>query len=149
MTASLGRQVTRALAMACEVLFALFVLLGTGCATPSASAPTPMPTQVSIDSGIYGHMTAALGIAPANPPSTQCVAVYDSAGAKLIARATCTGMARDFRVPLPPGRYVVEFGGSWESRNGAVVFVPDRRDIDIGQGQWVKLVPPAPRGPVP
>lgn len=108
-----------------------------------------MPAQNTIDSGVYGHMNAGFGNAPANPPATQCVKVYDSAGVNLIARATCTGMMGDFRVPLPPGHYVVEFGGSWQPRNGAVVFVPDRHSIEIAQGQWVKLAPPSPPGPVP
>ena len=101
------------------------------------------------DSGIYGYLTAALGNAPANPPLTQCVKVYDSAGVNLIARGTCSGMFGNFRVPLPPGRYVVELGGSWESRSGAVSFVPNRRTIEIKEGQWLKLAPPSPPGPVP
>jgi hypothetical protein len=75
--------------------------------------------------------------------------VYDSAGVNLIARGTCSGMYGDFRVPLAPGRYVVELGGSLESRNGSVLFVPNRRAIMIGEGQWLKLAPPSPPGPVP
>jgi hypothetical protein len=139
------------LVIVCEALLALFLVHGTGCATQSGteSGASPMPTQTMGDSGIYGHMTVALGNAPANSPSTQCIKVYDSAGARLIATGTCTGMLRDFRVPLAPGRYVVEFGGSWESKNGAVAFVPDRRNLDIGPGQWIKLAAPPPRGPVP
>jgi hypothetical protein len=101
------------------------------------------------DSGIYGYLTAALGNAPANTSPTQCVKVYDSAGVNLVARGTCSGMFGNFRVPLVPGRYVVEVGGSSETRNGAVVFVPNRRAIEIRAGQWVKLAPPSPPGPVP
>ena len=101
------------------------------------------------DSGIYGYLTAAWGNPPANPPSTQCVTVYDSAGIDLVARGTCSGMFGNFRVPLAPGRYVVELGGSWESRNGTMLFVPNRRTIEIGEDQWLKLAPPSPPGPVP
>jgi hypothetical protein len=151
MTAKSGRQVPRILMTACEALLALFLLAGTGCATPSGTetVATPTATPGAADSGIYGHMTVALGNAPANPPSTSCVKVYDSSGTDLIASGTCSGLLHEFRVPLPPGRYVVEVGGSWEPKNGAVVFVPDRHNVEIGQGQWVKLAPPSPPGPVP
>ena len=135
----------------CEALLALFLLHGTGCATPSGTdaVSTPMPTQTTGNSGIYGHVTAALGNAPANPPSTECVKVYDATGVNLIARATCTGIMHDFRVPLAPGRYVVELGGSWEPKNGAMTFVPNRRTIEIGAEQWINLSPPSRPGPVP
>jgi hypothetical protein len=149
MTAGLGKQVPRTLVLACEVLLAWFVLRGTGCANPSGTDDVASPAQGAIDSGIYGHMAAAFGNAPANPPSVDCVKVYDAPGADLIARATCTGISRDFRVRLAPGRYVVEFGGSWQKQNGAMVFVPDRQSIDISEGQWVKIAPPSPPGPVP
>jgi hypothetical protein len=147
-----GRQGPRLLTMVCGALLALFVLQGNGCATPqdSDAVATPMPTQGASSSGIYGHMVVAFGNPPTNsPPPTECVKVYDSAATSLIARGTCSGITRDFRVPLAPGRYVVEIGGSWEPKNGAMVFVPARRTIEVGQGQWVNLSPPSPPGPVP
>jgi hypothetical protein len=146
-----GRQVPRVLILACEALLALFVLRGTGCATqsPTNGTPTPTTTPGAIDSGIYGHLARGFGNAPANPPSTECVKVYDATGTNLIARATCTGMMRDFRVQLAAGRYVVEFGGRWQPKSGRVVFVPERRTIDVGRGQWIKLTPPPLPGPVP
>ena len=151
MTAGSGRQVPRTLVMACEALLALVLLHGTGCATQSGSEviSTPMPTQSTSSSGIYGRMTVALGNAPASPPTTACIKVYDSAGVTLIATGTCSGMLREFRIPLAAGQYVVEFGGSWESKNGAAVFVPQRRTLDIGPEQWIELAPPPPPGPVP
>jgi hypothetical protein len=85
------------------------------------------------DSGIYGYLVAAFGNPPANPPSTQCVTVYDSEGVNLIALGTCSGMFGDFHVPLAPWRYVDELGGRWESRNRAAVFVPNRKTIEIGE----------------
>ena len=81
MTFRSSRQVPCVLILACEALLALFVLQGTGCATPSGgtdNAATPTPTQGAIDSGIYGHLAAAFGNAPTNPPSTECVKVYDA-----------------------------------------------------------------------
>ena len=139
------------LTLACGTLVALFVSHGIGCAISSGtdSAASSTPSVSMSGSGIYGYLTAALGNPPAHPPSTQCVTVYDSAGIDLVARGTCSGMFGNFRVPLAPGRYVVELGGSWESRNGTMLFVPNRRTIEIGEDQWLKLAPPSPPGPVP
>jgi hypothetical protein len=151
MTTKGSTWVPRMLTLACGALAAFFVSQGIGCAISSSTdtAPTSTPSQSMSDSGIYGYLTAAWGNPPANPPSTQCVTVYDSAGIDLVARGTCSGMFGNFRVPLAPGRYVVELGGSWESRNGTMLFVPNRRTIEIGEDQWLKLAPPSPPGPVP
>ena len=151
MTAQASTWVHRMLTLACGALVALFVSQGTGCANSSSTngAPSSTPSQSMSDSGIYGYLTAAWGNPPANPPSTECIKVYDSAGVNLIARGTCSGTFGNFRVPLAPGRYVVEVGGSWESRNGAVHFVPNRQTVEISEGQWLKLAPPSPPGPVP
>jgi hypothetical protein len=100
-------------------------------------------------SGIYGSTVAAWGNPPANPPSTQCLKVFDSSATDLITTGACSGAWGNFRVPLAPGRYVIEIGGSWQSKNGAVAFVPNRKTVEVGAAQWVKLTPPLPPAPVP
>ncbi|MGH7916422.1 MAG: hypothetical protein ACREQE_03060 [Candidatus Binataceae bacterium] len=100
-------------------------------------------------SGIYGAMVAVRGNAPANPPSRECVKVYDASGRKLLATAICSGPMASFRLPLAAGSYVVEAGGRWESVNGRVYFRPNRRRVELGVSQWVKLGPQPPPGPLP
>ena len=125
-------------------------------ATPvSALASTPEATsgrsegQTAYDSGIYGSMVAAWGNPPAQPPTYQCVKVFDAAGRKLVATGTCSGTWGQFRVALPPGRYIIEKGGSWTAVAGAVKFVPQRTTITVGTAQWVNLAPRPLPGPVP
>jgi len=101
------------------------------------------------DSGIYGSVVAAWGNAPTNPPTYECVKVLDREGKKLIAQGTCTGLWGQFRVPLPPGQYVAEIGGRWETVKGAVRFLPNRRQVEVRRGQWIRIAPPSPPGPVP
>jgi len=101
------------------------------------------------DSGIYGHMVRAWGNPPANPAHYQCITVLDDLQQKTIALGTCSGTFAQFRVPLAPGHYVVEYGGHWESANGKVRFVPDRRHITVPAGRWIDLSPAAPVNPVP
>jgi len=114
-----------------------------------AQSPSTLEGVATPGSGIYGYATAAWGNPPANPPSTRCLKVLDSSATKLIATGTCSGIRGDFRVPLAPGRYVVEIGGSWQPKNGAVTFVPNRKTVEVGAGQWAKLAPPSPPGPAP
>jgi|SRR6516165_6055559 hypothetical protein len=143
----------------CQLLGATFALT-IGCVgQPAESSALPSENQrqsssassgaVTPGSGIYGYTVAAWGNAPANPPTTQCLKVFDSKGTHLIATGTCSGHFGNFRVPLVPGRYVVETGGSWQSKNGAVIFVPIRKIVEVRMGHWVKLAPPQPPGPVP
>ncbi len=123
-----------------------------GAAPVQQRAQSPYALEENVatpGSGIYGYTTAAWGNLPANAPSTQCLKVFDSSATNLIATGTCSGIWGNFRVLLAPGRYVVEIGGSWQSKNGAVTFVPNRRTVEVGAGQWVKLAPPSPAGPVP
>jgi hypothetical protein len=132
--------------------------LTVGCvrqaAEPSAwpgqqQAPSAPEGAIATGSGIYGYTIAAWGNPPANPPTTQCLKVFDSSATNLITTGACSGVSGNFREPLAPGRYVVEVGGSWQSKNGAVTFVPNRKTVEVSAGQWVKLAPPAPPGPVP
>lgn len=123
--------------------------VGGASGQPRVELPASPQRTGTPGSGIYGHTVAAWGNPPANPPSTQCLKVFDSSATRLIATATCSGAWGDFRVPLAPGQYVVEVGGSWQSKNGAVSFVPNRKTVEVGAGQWVELAPPSPPGPVP
>jgi hypothetical protein len=141
----------------CRLLGAAFAL-NIGCvrqaAEPSALQRQQRATSapegaIATGSGIYGYTVAAWGNAPANPPTTQCLKVFDSSATNLITTGACSGASGNFRVPLAPGRYVVEVGGSWQPKNGAVTFVPNRKTVEVSAGQWVKLAPPAPPGPVP
>jgi hypothetical protein len=131
-----------------------------GCVPPAAEpgalpgqqqgqSPSVPESAAGAGSGIYGYTVAAWGNPPANPPTTQCLKVFDLSGTNLIATGACSGVWGNFRVPLAPGRYVVETGGSWQPKNGAVTFVPDRKAVKVGVGQWVKLAPPSPPDPVP
>jgi hypothetical protein len=106
-------------------------------------------SSVRPDSGIYGHMVIAWGNPPAQPPTYACVRVLDSTGQIVIAQGTCSGLWGEFRVPLEPGQYIVEAGGSWETTKGAVRFVPHRRTVDIKAGEWLEIAPPTPPPPVP
>ncbi len=116
-----------------------------GAATPDASAQaTP-----GVDSGIYGWMVAGRGNAPSNPPTVECVRVLDTSASNVVAHGECSGPWRQFRVPLAAGKYVVELGGHWESKAGAVHFVPNRKTVQVMPRQWVKLAPPNPPAPLP
>ena len=104
---------------------------------PAGSSPNaPGRGQAEPGSGVRGAMVAAWGNAPANPPTYQCVKVFDASGQKLVATGTCSGTWASFRVPLPPGRYVVDKEG-------------ERTTVDVGAGQWVNLSPKPLPGPVP
>jgi len=121
----------------------------------SASAvPTSTATQTDSssshpNSGIYGHMVAAWGNPPAQPPTYECVRVLDTTGQIVVAKGTCSGLWGEFRVPLEPGQYIVEAGGRWETVHGAVRFVPHQRTVEIKAGEWVEMAPPTPPAPVP
>ena len=101
------------------------------------------------NSGIYGHMVAAWGNPPAQPPTYECVRVLDPTGRIEVAKGTCSGLWGEFRVPLEPGHYIVEAGGRWETDHGAVRFVPHHRTVEIKTGEWVEIAPPTPAAPVP
>ena len=120
---------------------------------PSAD-PSPLGGQTGAprahpDSGIYGHMVTAWGNPPAEPPTYECVKVLAPTGQRVVATGTCAGLWGAFRIPLEPGQYIVETGGSWQTVGGAVRFVPRRRPVDIKAGEWLDLAPPTLPAPVP
>lgn len=136
----------------------VWIFSGTGnCAEPS-SAPSNSSAisapdagagqQRAPDSGIYGAMVAAWGNAPSNPPTYECIKVFDAAGSKLIATGKCSGIFATFRVPLPPGRYIIDKGFTVQ-RTPPSGPQPGSFAVDIAPGQWVHLAPKAPPGPVP
>lgn len=100
-------------------------------------------------SGIYGRMVRAWGNPPANSTRYQCIKVLDDQQRKTIALGECSGTFAQFRVSLPPGHYVVEYGGHWESVDGKVRFVANRYHITVPANRWIDLSPPAPQNPVP
>ncbi len=92
-------------------------------------------------------MVAAWGNAPSNPPTYECIKIFDATGRKLIATGKCSGTFANFRIPLPPGRYVVD--QSINVRGKAAGAQPGSKTVDVGPGQWVNLAPKSPPGPVP
>jgi hypothetical protein len=135
-----------ALVLALEVSCALG-----GCAGPASVGADAgqVSTAGTVDSGIRGSMTSAWGNPPANPPTYQCVRVFDATGKVLVAEGTCSGISGEFRVPLPAGTYLVEAGGRWENSTGQSLLKPERRTVKIQNGQWVEIAPHGPSGPVP
>src|SRR5262249_41083237 len=121
----------------------------------SASAvPTSTATQTDSssshpNSGIYGHMVAAWGNPPAQPPTYECVRVLDTTGQIVVAKGTCSGLWGECGVRSEPGQYIVEAGRRWEAVHGAVRFVPHQRTVEIKAGEWVEMAPPSPPAPVP
>ena len=101
------------------------------------------------DSGIYGQMVRAWGNPPTNPAHYQCIKVLDDPQRKTIALGTCSGAFAQFRIPLAPGNYVVEYGGHWDSANGKIRFVPDRHHVTVPAGRWIDLSPAVPANAVP
>lgn len=100
-------------------------------------------------SGIYGTMRAAMGNLRSNPPAYECIKVFDRSGTHLIAKGECSGPWAAFKVPLPPNTYVVEAGGTWKTVDGKVRFQPDRKTVQITDGEWIDLGAPKLPGPVP
>ena len=118
-------------------------------AVPTSTVMQTGSSSSRLDSGIYGHMVAAWGNPPAEPPTYECVRVLDPIGQIVVAKGTCSGLWGEFRVPLEPGQYIVEAGGRWETVHGAVRFVPHHRTVEIKAGEWVEMAPPTPPAPVP
>ncbi len=145
---NLPLRVTGAMLLAIVIGCAGRESLGEASAAGEDTA-TAAATPSGADSGIYGWMVSALGNAPAHAPTYQCVKILDSIGQNVVAKGTCSGIWGQFRIPLPPGRYIMESGGSWETVNGAVRFRPNRREVVIKPGEWVKIAPPKLPGPVP
>jgi hypothetical protein len=106
-------------------------------ALPPDSSPMTAGKKSAIEgSGIRGAMVAAWGNAPANPPTYECVKIFDASGQKLVATGTCSGIWGQFSVALPPGRYIVEKQGA-------------RTAVEVARGQWADLSPQQPPVPIP
>ena len=122
-----------------------------GCARAASVEADPGQASPAgtADSGIRGSMISAWGNPPANPPTYQCVKIFDAIGKVLVAEGTCSGTYGQFRVPLPAGTYIVEAGGRWDTSSGKPILKPERRTVEIRNGQWVEIAPHGPRGLVP
>ena len=136
-------------------LIATILLIATTTLTACAQTMTQQRVAAASDahrgggSGIYGNMIAAMGNAPSESRTYECVKVFDRSGERLIAKGECSGPWAAFRVPLPPDTYVVEAGGSWKSEGGKVHFQPDRKTVQITDGEWIDMGAPKLPGPVP
>jgi hypothetical protein len=93
-------------------------------------------------------MRSAMGNAPSDPPTYECVKVFDRSGERLIAKGECSGTFAAFKVSLPAGTYLVEAGGSWKTVDGKVRFQPDRKPVQIKDGEWIEMGAPKLPGPV-
>jgi hypothetical protein len=121
-----------------------------GAQPGGASEPQTSPGQApATGAGVYGSMVSARGNLPANPAPYECVKVLDGGGTKLIAKGECTGPWASFKVPLPPGDYMVEAGGKYVTAKGKVRFLPNRYTVVVKPGQWIKISQPPPKQPVP
>jgi hypothetical protein len=89
-------------------------------------------------------MVAAWGNAPAHPRSYPCVRIFDAAGRRLIATGVCSGTFAQFRIPLPPGRYLVD-----RSLLAGPGPQPGSFTVEVAPRQWVNLAPSPLPGPVP
>jgi hypothetical protein len=118
-------------------------------AAPASSLASAGGSQNAPGSGICGVMVAAWGNAPANPPTYECVKIFDSTGQRLIATGVCSGMYGQFRIPLPPGRYLVDHSLVKSQPGVPLKAQPGSFAVDVSPGQWVNLAPKAPPGPIP
>lgn len=109
----------------------------------------PGASQSGADSGIYGAMVAAWGNAPSNPPTYECVKIFDSSGERLIATGVCSGTFAQFRIPLPPGRYLVDRSLIKTPPGAQPKAQPGSQSVAVAPGQWVNLSPKAPPRPIP
>jgi hypothetical protein len=108
-----------------------------------------VPPASTAASGIRGSTVSAWGNPPANPPTYHCVRVFDGTGKVLVADGTCSGTYGEFRVPLPAGTYIVEAGGRWDTSSGKPVLRPERKTVEVRNGEWVDIIPHRLNGPVP
>jgi hypothetical protein len=138
------------LSFPCSLIF-LLCLIGASCNQSAALAgnASPAESQEEPDSGIYGVMVAAWGNAPANPPTYECIRIFDSTGQRLIATGVCSGTYAQFRIPLPPGRYLVD-RSLLKSQPGVPPKAhPGSLTVNVSRKQWVNLAPKQPPGPIP
>src|SRR5260370_19308002 len=91
-----------------------------------------VPHEGTVDSGIRGTMVSAWGNPPANPPTYQCVRVFDATEKLLVAYGTCSGTSGEFRVPLPAEVYIVDAGGRRRPHARRPRTVTQRNTIAIG-----------------
>lgn len=120
------------------------VLAQTSCSAAAAAGTN----QNAPDSGISGAMVAAWGNPPANPPTYQCVKIFDATGRNLIATGVCSGIWASFRVPLPAGRYLVD-ESNLKPGAGPSEAAPGSIPVQVAPGQWVNIRPKSPPGPLP
>jgi hypothetical protein len=133
--------------------FVLCVALGLCSLFPFAagagSPPDSSSSASAPDSGIYGTMVAAWGNQPANPPTYKCVNVFDGGGQTLIATGLCSGIYGQFRIPLAPGRYVVDKSPVYTPHGAPLKPQPGSLTVEVRPGQWINLAPRPLPGPVP
>jgi hypothetical protein len=158
-SSSAGRLYGRSPANTVFCANALILMVAIGCCGSVSKAATQksltLVTAGARDqapraegSGIYGWRVSAWGNPPAELPTYACLKVLDS-NYRVVATPSCSGIWQQFRVPLPPGHYILEMGSSLRRVHGAVRLVPRHQEIDVKAGKWLKIAPPAPNGPVP
>ncbi len=116
----------------------LACLASAACSQGSAS-PGDNASPSDQSSGIYGIVGAGGGAPPGVSVAVrgECVRIFDPTSQAQIATGTCDEHG-NFRVALPPGRYIVSSMGQ-------------RRQVELRPGQWVSgtfvgHIPRAPSG---
>jgi hypothetical protein len=120
----------------CNQAGSLAAASGNTAVAPDSSPMIAGKKPAMAGSGIRGAMVAAWGNAPADPPTYECVKIFDALSQKLVATGTCSGIWGQFSVALPPGRYIVEKQGA-------------RTAVAVAPGQWADLSPQQPPVPIP
>jgi hypothetical protein len=150
----LRRRRTRAAILSCLIVVISHNLARSAAAQSDGDASSlPQPqssaSPLAADCGIYGAMAAAWGNAPANPQTYECVRIFDSTGRYLIATGVCSGLYAEFRMPLPPGRYIVD--RSMMKPPPGEPPKPHARSfaVEVRPGQWVSVTPQRRLLPVP
>ncbi|MGH7905836.1 MAG: hypothetical protein ACREP6_04335 [Candidatus Binataceae bacterium] len=129
------------------------VALSIGCQRPAINDPPSNPVAAAHSmaahvkparasgSGIYGTIVADWGNKPAHAPSFECVTVLDAGGRHVVAHGVCSDEWERFKVPLSPGKYIVEVGGHWEGKGANAHYVSNQKTIEVKPGKWVKIKP--------
>ncbi len=122
--------------MRCQLLSALIaiailaLLPAKTCADPTGAprgkdnASAAPPNGGGLQSGVYGFSGALKGGASLSGVIGECIWIYDSTNRRQVAKGNCD--EGKFRVPLPPGQYVVRGPGG-------------NQKIDVKPHKWIKI----------
>lgn len=105
--------------------------------TKTCQQPVRAP-QPAYNSGVRGRAGLPVTLCYGNPPAggipteRQCVEAFREGSADMITCGGCGYSDGGFVLPLPPGRYTLDF----QSDQGSP---PERRSVEVRVGQWIDL----------